>query len=337
MLTGEMTLEIRILHRQGLSIRAIGRQLQISRATVRKYLRAPDLAPGYGPRELRASKLDPFKPYLTMRIAEAAPRRLPATVYLRELRARGYDGGISILKDWLAEQYPALPTPQIIRFETPPGRQALVDWTVIRRGKNKLSAFVGTLGFSRLSFVWFADSERFDRLIEAHERFFDALGGVPHTILFDNMKTVLIDRDAYGPGLHRFNEGFRDFAKHHGFSPRLCAPYRAQTKGKVERFNRYLKESFVWPLESRLKSQGLILDAATANAQVGAWLRDVANPRIHAETKERPVDRFAREKAQLLPRGPVWTGIAPSVPAALRDIHVPQHDLSVYDAIGRLA
>lgn len=227
--------------------------------------------------------------------------------------------------------------PQIIRFETPPGKQAQVDWTVIRRGKNKPSAFVGTLGFSRLSFVWFADNEKFDTLVEAHEKFFDALGGVPHTILFDNMKTVLLDRDAYGPGLHRINEGFRDFAKHHGFSPRICAPYRAQTKGKVERFNRYLKESFVWPLESRLKGQGLILDAATANAHVGSWLREVANPRIHAETKERPIDRFVREQAQLLPRGAAWTGIAPSVPAALRDIHVPQHDLSVYDAIGRLA
>lgn len=337
MLTGEMTLEIRILHRQGLSIRAIARQLQVSRETVRKYLRAPELKPVYGPRAPRPSKLDPFKPYLKMRIAEAAPRRLPATVYLRELRERGYEGGISILKDWLAEQHPAIPAPPIVRFETPPGRQAQADWTAIRRGRNKLSAFVGTLGFSRLSFVWFADNERFDTLIEAHERFFDALGGVPHTILYDNMKTVLIDRDAYGPGQHRFNEGFRDFAKHHGFGPRMCAPYRAQTKGKVERFNRYLKESFVWPLESRLKGQGLILDAATANAHVGAWLREVANPRIHAETKERPVDRFAMEKAQLLPRGPAWTGIAPTVPAILHDIHVPQHDLSVYDAIGRLA
>jgi len=115
----------------------------------------------------------------------------------------------------------------------------------------------------------------------------------------------------------------------------MCAPYRAQTKGKVERFNRYLKESFVWPLESRLKGQGLILDAATANAHVGAWLRDVANPRIHAETKERPIDRFALEKAQLLPRVPAWTGCSRA--AILHDIHVPQHNLSIYDAIGRLA
>jgi transposase len=107
---------------------------------------------------------------------------------------------------------------------------------------------------------------------------------------------VIIDRDAYGPGEHRFHAGFRDFAKHHGFRPRMCAPYRAQTKGKVERFNRYLKESFVWPLESRLKPLGFRLDAATANAEVGAWLRDVANVRIHGETRERGVLRNADVK-----------------------------------------
>ena len=67
-----------------------------------------------------------------MRIAEAAPRRLPATVYLRELREFGYAGGITILKDWLAQQYPQLPAPAIIRFETPPGRQAQADWTSVR-------------------------------------------------------------------------------------------------------------------------------------------------------------------------------------------------------------
>jgi transposase len=337
MLTGEEILEIRILHRQGKSIHAISRELQVSRATVRKYLRNPDLEAGYGPRAPRLSKIDPFKDYLRRRIGEAAPRRLPATVYLREIRAVGYAGGISILKEWLQGEYPQAPAPAVIRFETAPGKQAQVDWTVIRRGSGRLSAFVGTLGYSRLSFVWFADNERFETLIEAHERFFDALGGVPQTILYDNMKTVLIERNVYGAGSHRFHAGFRQFARHHGFSPRLCAPYRAQTKGKVERFNRYLKESFVWPLASRLQGQGLLLDAATANVHVGQWLREVANSRIHAETKERPVDRFEREAEHLLARGPAWSDLGSSIPADLRGIIVPQHDLSVYDAIGRLA
>lgn len=230
-------MEIRVLHRRGMSIRAIARELKMSRKTVRKYLREPDLEPVYRTRVPRPSKLDPFKDYLKMRMAEAVPRRLPATVYLREIKERGYEGGITILKLWLAEQYPKQPAPEIIRFETPPGRQAQVDWTSIRRGKNKLSAFVGTLGYSRFSFVWFADNEKFETLIDCHERFFDAIDGVPHTILFDNMKTVLIDRNAYGPGQHRSHADFREFAKHHGFSPRMCAPYRAQTKGKVERLS----------------------------------------------------------------------------------------------------
>lgn len=328
-------MEIRILHRQGASIRGIARELGISRETVRKYLREPGREPVYGPRSLRPSKLDPFKPYARRRLAEAAPRRMPATVLLREMRERGYEGGISILKDWLRTERPAMAAPTIRRFETPPGQQAQIDWTTIRRGRDPLSAFVATLGFSRWSFVWFAADERFETLIDAHERFFDAIGGSPRTVLYDNMKTVLIDRDVYGPGQHRFHAGFREFAKHHGFVPRMCAPYRAQTKGKVERFNRYLKESFVWPLESRLKPLGFTLDAATANAEVGAWLRDVANPRIHAETRERPADRFARERPCLLPRAPRWNTDARAPVADLAGIAVRQHDLSIYDAIGR--
>ena len=255
-------MEIRLLRRQGTSIRSIATELSISRWTVRKYLRSPGLEPCYGPRAARPSKLDPFKEYIRRRLQDAVPRRLPATVLLREIRERGYEGGVSILKDWLSSARPAPAAPEVKRFETEPAHQAQIDWTTIRRGKDRLSAFVATLGFSRWSFVWFTTDERF----------FDAIGGVPRTILYDNMKTVLIDRDAYGPGRHRFHAGFREFAKHHGVSPRMCAPYRAQTKGKVERFNRYLKESFVWPLESRLKPLGFTLDAATANAEVGIWL-----------------------------------------------------------------
>jgi transposase len=322
------------MHRQGTSIRSIAKELSISRWTVRKYLRSPGLEPCYGPRAVRPSKLDPFRAYIRQRLRDAAPRRLPATVLLREIRERGYEGGVSILKDWLASERPTPTTPEIRRFETEPGYQAQIDWTTIRRGKDRLSAFVATLGFSRWSFVWFTTDERFETLIDAHERFFDAIGGVPRTILYDNMKTVLIDRDAYGRGQHRFHAGFREFAKHHGFSPRLCAPYRAQTKGKVERFNRYLKESFVWPLESRLKPLGFMLDADTANAEVGVWLRDVANIRVHAETKERPIDRFAREQPFLLPRAPRWRAEGQAAPADLTGIAIQQHDLSIYDAIG---
>ena len=93
-------MEIRISHRQGKSIRAIAKELEISRETVRKYLRSPDLQPRYERRASRPSKLDAFKDYARQRLADTQPHRLPATVLLRELRERGYDGGITILKDW---------------------------------------------------------------------------------------------------------------------------------------------------------------------------------------------------------------------------------------------
>ena len=155
-------MEIWILKRQGKSIRAIARELSMSRETVRRYLRSPELEPVYGPRAPKPSKLDPHKAYVRQRLLDAAPRRLPATVLLRELRARGYDGGVTILKDWLAGQRPVVAAPEIRRFETDPGYQAQVDWTSIRRGKNRLSAFVATLGYSRFSFVWFTIDETFE-------------------------------------------------------------------------------------------------------------------------------------------------------------------------------
>ncbi|MBL4559322.1 MAG: transposase [Rhodobacteraceae bacterium] len=141
-------MEIRILKKQGLSIRGIARELGISRETVRKYLRAPDREPVCTPRAARPSKLDAHKAFIRKRVTDTAPHRLPATVLLRELRARGYDGGITILKAFLAAERPVVAAPEIKRFETEPGYQAQIDWTPIRRGKDRLTAFVATLGFS---------------------------------------------------------------------------------------------------------------------------------------------------------------------------------------------
>jgi transposase len=122
----------------------------------------------------------------------------------------------------------------VIRFETEPGEQMQVDWAVIRRGSNRLSVFVATLGWSRAIYVEFVTDERVETLIEAHENAFLAFGGTPREVLYDNMRTVVQERHAYGRGRHRFHPGFLDFARHCGFRPRLCAPYRAQTTDEVE-------------------------------------------------------------------------------------------------------
>jgi len=300
MILQERWMEIKILARQGKSIREIARITGHSRNTVRRYLRS-QAWPGYKKRNKRPSKLDPFKKYIEERLEAARPHRLPASVLYREIKALGYSGCDRLVRSFVRElQSRSAPEP-VVRFETEPGQQMQVDWCVFRRGANPLSAFVATLGYSRASYVEFVTSERFEVLRHCHEQAFAWFGGVPQTVLYDNMRTVVQQRNAFGEGQHRFHPGLWDLAKHFGFRPCLCRPYRAQTKGKVERFNRYLRNSFFYPLQSRLKQAGLVLDAETANTEVRRWLDEVANCRTHGELGERPIDRLAKEQEALQP------------------------------------
>jgi transposase len=298
MISQEGWMEIRILAKQGRGIREISRMTGLSRNTVRRYLRS-NAWPGYKKRPERGSKLDPFKKYLEERLEAAKPHRLPASVLYREIKALGFDGCERVVRNFVRAFRPQPAVEALVRFETEPGQQMQVDWCVFRQGANPLSAFVATLGFSRVSYVEFVTSERFEILRHCHEQAFAFFGGVPQEVLYDNMKTVVQQRNAYGEGRHRFHPGLWDMARHFGFRPMLCRPYRAKTKGKVERFNRYLRNSFYYPLQSRLKQAGLTLDAATANAEVRRWLDEVANCRIHGELAERPVDRLAQERDAL--------------------------------------
>jgi transposase len=130
----------------------------------------------------------------------------------------------------------------LIRFETAPGEQMQVDFVVFRRGGQRLFAFVATLGYSRMSFVRFVEDESWPTLRACLEAAFGYFGGVPREVLFDNMKTVVLERNAYGRGRHRLHPGLLALSRDLGFAVRLCRPYRAKTKGKVERFNRYLRD-----------------------------------------------------------------------------------------------
>jgi len=153
-------------------------------------------------------------------------------------------------------------------------------------------------------------------------------------VLYDNMRTVVLQRNGYGRGRHRFHPGFLDFARHCGFRPVLCAPYRAQTKGKVERFIRYLRHSFYVPLASRLAQEGLIVDRETANLAVRRWLREVANARVHGTTGEIPAERLVRERLQLQPVPTPYGGRsvrAVQARPAPSPIVGLQHPLSFYD------
>ena len=222
----------------------------------------------------------------------------------------------------------------VVRFETEPGLQMQADFTTIRRGRDRLLAFVATLGFSRATFVRFTRAEQFedwrDGLIAAFEYF----GGVPRHVLFDNTKTVIIKRDAYGPELHRWHAGMLEVAHEYGFQLRVCKPHRARTKGKVERFNGYLKRSLLIPLNATLRAAGLKLDVETANREVQRWLNEVANTRVHATTGIQPCLRLPEEQAQLSALPIRATQDAPVIShAGVIPFESFQHPLSVYDAL----
>jgi len=338
MLTQEQCVEIRVLSRQGKSIRGIAKELGVSRNTVREHLRDPHPR-RYGPRLPRVTKLDPYRAYLESRIAAAHPRWISATVLLREIREQGYRGGISQLKALIRPLRPLKDDP-LVRFETAPGEQLQADFTHIRRGQSPLLAFVATLGFSRASFVRFTEREDAATLSRCIVAALEYFGGVPQHLLLDNPATVVIERDAYGAGQHRFHPQLLQIAEQYGFIPRLCRPYRAKTKGKVERFNRYLKESFVLPLATTLKQAGISLDVETANAHVGPWLERVANRRLHATTGEIPAEQLVLERADLRP---LPLSVLPLPVVQRRTSRVPtpiesfQHPLSVYEQLLRVA
>jgi len=171
MLVGEMALEIRLLAKRGKGLRAIAREIGVSRNTVRRYLRDGD-AERYRQRPRRSGKLASFDDYIAKRLAEAAPDRLAGTVLLRELRERGYTGGYTILKDHLMLQRPLVVAAPVVRFETAPGEQMQVDWAVIRRGADRLSVFIATLGWSRAAYIEFVGDERLETLLSCHEHAF---------------------------------------------------------------------------------------------------------------------------------------------------------------------
>ena len=321
MLTLEDTVEIKVLHKQGKSIRQIARETGYSRNTVRSYLRT-DKPPEYKKRASRPSKLDKHKQYLKERTLNARPHKLPATVLMREIREQGYQGELTILRDFLREIQATLPE-EVVRYETKPGEQLQIDWWEVRKGKHPLYCFTAVLGYSRKLYIEFTESMDELSLLSCHKNAFDYLGGVPRKVLYDNMKTVVIKRNKYGHEQHGYQKTFADFAKHYGFAPRLCRPGRPQTKGKVERHIRYVQGSFYYPLIT-LKPKS---DLDELNYEAKKWLREVGNKRYLREKGKRVDELYLREAAHLQVIAPAYSIAVPTANIA----EVKQHALSTYE------
>lgn len=350
MIPNEVYVEIQLLKRHGMSLRQIAAEVGCAVNTVRRHLRL-DIAPKYERCVKRATKLAAYETYLRERQGAAHPDWIPASVLYREITAQGYLGGQSQLRAFMRTLKPTLPADPVVRFETAMGEQLQVDWVEFRKGTMPLYAFCATLGYSRASYVEFVSDMKVDTLIGCHERAFMAFGGVPRCVLYDNMKTVVLERNVYGAGQHRYHAGFLDYAKHNGFLIKLCRPYRAKTKGKVERFNGYLRRSFYVPLASCLRQSGQLLDVLTANREVSHWLQEIANVRVHGTTQEQPSLRLIDEVKHLQPIPAPWRGnigaarvqqpssvmlpsIRPAIVIARIEAAMPdQHPLAVYEQL----
>jgi len=287
-LRGKDVHEVEQMKQMGLSVSAISEMTGYDRKTVRKYLLEPEAVPAYSRRAGQPSKLDPHKPYLQDRLTAGVWN---AQVLLREIRQRGYGGGYTILKDWLLPQRAAASVAAVRRFETPPGKQAQVDWghlgyLDIDGRSHQVWGFTITLGYSRRLWAQAALDQKLGTLLRMHEAAFQEWGAVPEEILYDRMKTVWLGSDERGEVV--WHPVFLDFARYWGFKPQLCRPYRAQTKGKIESGVKYVRRNFVCSLLGR--EPACLMDF---NSGLRQWVDTVANRRAwdHLRASARALGR----------------------------------------------
>jgi transposase len=325
---------------QGLSKAAIACRLGIDRRTIHRWIAQgqlerdveTDLLKQPIRKQSRPVKLEPFKEIIQSRLQDYP--ELSSVRLLDEIRAAGYTGGYSQLTLYVQQVRPRAEPEPVIRFETEPGHQAQIDFAEVKLPWGRRFVLLVVLGYSRLMWLRFYPKQDMRTLIDGLEEAFRFFGGVPRELLFDQMASV-ITRDLRDQGERLVeNAEFLRFAAHWGFRIRACRPYRAKTKGKVERPIRYLRENFLYGRE-------FLGDSDLAD-QAEGWLHGTANVRIHGTTRERPLERFARdEKQHLQPlpghgyRSLIVLPAAPARPAVrpLPKVQVERRPLGIYTQI----
>lgn len=275
----------RLFFVEHLPVATIAHQLGVHRDAIRRAI-ASDAFNQRRITPARPSALDPYKPFLVEQLARHPDLR--ATRLHDMIRSRGYAGSAVIVRRFVASQRGRRPGEAFLRRSTLPGEEAQVDWAHfgklrVGRALRPLVAFVMVLGYSRALFVRFFHDLTNASFLEGHVRAFDHLGGVARRILYDNLKSVVIERSG---DVIRFSDDILHLAAHYHFEPRPCAPYRGNEKGKVERAIRYVRESFF--------AARSFADLADLHRQLTAWITDVSLARIVSE------DPARRTVAQLL-------------------------------------
>ena len=283
---------IRLHHAEKWPPGTIARQLGLHHNTVERVLRDAGLREAVVVSR-RRSMADPFVPFITETLTKY-PTICASRLYAM-VRERGYAGGPDHFRAIIARHRPKPAAEAFQRLRTLPGEQAQVDWahfgTVeIDGGKRPLVAFVMVLSWSRHLYVEFGYDMRMGAFLRAHQAAFDTFAGIPRVLLYDNLKSAVIERQ--GDAI-RFNETLLAFAAHNRYEPRPVAPYRGNEKGRVERAIRYVRDAF---FTARTWSS---LD--DLNAQARAWCLDVAGTRRSPEDRSRTVQAlFDEEKPRLM-------------------------------------
>jgi len=279
------------------SLKATRRRLGHSLRTIRRVLSGQDgetpvRATPVGSAK-RPSKLDPYRPMIRRLVLED---HLTAVLILEEIRAVGFKGGYSALKRCIRQIRPSPKVKVTIWVEHHPGAEGQVDWSPYRvtlgDEERLVHAFSFVLPFSRWMFVRFTLDEQLETLLRCHDEAFVALDGHPPLMTFDNMTTV---------GRHTsegevwINPRFEAYAREHGFEIGLTRPGRPNDHASVERPFHYIEHNCLKRRRFRFDS----LD--DLNAHADWWCREIANVRCHGTTRERPIDRLARERAFFKP------------------------------------
>jgi transposase len=289
--------ETRVLLRhyleQGVGKSELAKRFGISRRTVYHWIETGQLDRDldaqevrYRPRPPVATQLDPYKAIIHARL-EAFPL-LTAQRLFEELRGAGYPGGYTQLKRYVRRVRPHAPVDPVLRFETPPGFQGQVDFGTFQLPWGRRYALLVVLGYSRLLWMRFYPRQTMTTLIRGLESAFEFFGGVPQELLFDQMRSVVLSDERLGGCGLIMNAEFVRFAAHWGFRARACRPYRAKTKGKVERPIRYVRESFFYGRT--------FLNDEDLNTQSSQWLQRICNVRRHRTLGEAPQARFERDE-----------------------------------------
>ncbi|MBU5425334.1 IS21 family transposase [Tissierella pigra] len=285
---GELWMDIRNDYLKGLSISEISRKYNINWRTAKKYAAAIE-TPKYTLTKDKPSKLDDFKPMID-ELLEEAP--YSAVRILEIITDQGFDGKIGIVKNYVRTKKKELNTKATVRFETLPGKQGQVDWAhfgtfMDELGReHKLYCFLMILGYSRMRYIEFVTEMSTETLIRCHNNAFRYFNGYPEHILYDNMKQVVVKRMIKQED-SKLNPLFEDFAGFYGIKPILCRPYRGQTKGKIERTVRYVRDNFF----TGIKFVNLI----DLNNEALSWCEKI-NRKVHGTTNKIPYEMLQKEK-----------------------------------------